>query len=303
MPGPLDDQPKTTPNPPTDPLARPALDLAAAIETLSCHEVRWVMTGSMALVAYGAKLDPGDLDVTPGLDPNNLEALSHVAWEVEAIPWHGPDWAEGTPLDWHYRWSPWPATMENLDHLLVTTVGRLDFVPRLCRTYEDLAPSSARLDVRDVEVLVADPLSALGRLEGRNRHKDLDRRFEIERVRTAVESGDARLTGLDHLISYDSPATRYVCPIGATPTFRNGRLSRPQLHKLSPPIPEDIRRAAAQFGRQPIGSPHETDGRNCRTCPSDCFLRCRRIIRGNIRTISNATDITIGFRDSHRRLI
>lgn len=158
------------------------------------------MTGSLVLAAHGARLVPGDLDITPALDPNNLDALAEVASEVEAIPLHDPDWPKCPPLDWHYRWSPRPANEENLDHLLVTTVGRLDFVPRLCGTYEELTPNSHSLDVGGFEVLVADPMSVLDRLKGRNRSKDIHRQSEIERIRNAIESGTAELTGLDHLI-------------------------------------------------------------------------------------------------------
>ncbi|MDH3191036.1 MAG: hypothetical protein OEM39_10470 [Acidimicrobiia bacterium] len=180
-------------------MSRPDLDLLPAIEVLHRHQVRWVMTGSLVLAAYGARLIPGDLDITPALDPGNLEAIATVVSEVEAIPLHDPDWPKCPPLDWHYRWSPRPASVENLDHLMVTTVGRLDVVPRLCGTYEELAPNAVSLDVGGLEVFVADPTSVLDRLEGRTRSKDRDRQSEIQRVRDAVESGTLKLAGLDHL--------------------------------------------------------------------------------------------------------
>lgn len=163
---------------PLDPLSRPALDLVAAVEVLHRHRVKWLMTGSLVLAAYGARLVPGDLDITPALDPDNLEALTRVAVEVEAIPFHDPDWPLCPPLPWHYQWSPQPATEQNLDSLLVTTVGRLDYVPRLCGTYDELVSGATPLDVGGMEVLVADPVSVLDRLRGRSRPKDLNRRTE-----------------------------------------------------------------------------------------------------------------------------
>jgi len=152
------------------------------------------------LIAYGARFSPGDLDITPALDEENLQAFSDVALELEAIPFHEPAWSKCPPLEWHYEWSARPATVENLDHLLVTTVGRIDFVPRLCGTYDELVPGAVPLEVGGHQVLVADPTSVLDRLSGRQRAKDERRQEEVEKVRKAVESGTARLTGLDHLI-------------------------------------------------------------------------------------------------------
>ena len=183
-----------------DPLSRPSLDLARAFEVLDRHQVRWVMTGSVVLAAYGARIEPGDLDITPAIDDANLEALSRVAVEVEAIPMHDPGWSKCPPLDWHFTWSPHPASVENLDHLLVTTIGMLDFVPSLCGTYDELAPGAKRLSVGGTEVLVADPTTVIDRLEGRGRPKDLRRQSEYERVREALGDGAVELVGLDHLV-------------------------------------------------------------------------------------------------------
>jgi hypothetical protein len=183
-----------------DPLSRPGLDLLAAIDVLDRHGIRWVMTGSLVMIAYGARFTPGDLDITPALDDDNRKAFSSVAEELEAIPLHVPGSPQCPPLEWHYEWSPRPSTTENLDYLYVTTVGQIDFVPSLCGTYEDLLPHAASLDVGGHEVWVADPRSVLDRLEGRNRRKDQARRSEVERVRNAVEGGTAELTGLGHLL-------------------------------------------------------------------------------------------------------
>ena len=157
------------------------------------------MTGSLVLAAYGGRITPGDLDITPALDSDNLAAIANVMSELDAIPMHDPNWPNCPPLDWHFRWSPKPPSLENLDHLMITTVGALDVVPRLCGTFEALAPSAVNLDVGGLEVLVADPASVLDRLEVRTRKKDLERRPEIERIRKAVESGTLEMVGLDHL--------------------------------------------------------------------------------------------------------
>lgn len=56
------------------------------------------MTGSLVLAAYGARLIPGDLDITPALDPDNLEAIATVLSEVEAIPLLGTSEGPQTPV-------------------------------------------------------------------------------------------------------------------------------------------------------------------------------------------------------------
>jgi hypothetical protein len=183
-----------------DPTLHPDLNLAPALDVLRTHRVRWVLTGSLVLAAYGARIVPGDLDITPDLHPDNVEALARVAAEVDAIPFHDPDWPRCPPLESHYEWSPIPATIDNLDHLMVTTVGMLDFVPRLCGTYRDLRPGAMSLEVGGTQVLVADPATVLERLRGRTRRKDVDRRAEIDRLERAINAGTAQLTGLDHLI-------------------------------------------------------------------------------------------------------
>jgi hypothetical protein len=181
-----------------DPESRPELDLMGVVAALARHRVRWVLTGSLVLAAYGAEIEPGDIDVTPALDEANLQALAHMADELDAIPAHVPDWPRCPPLGWHRRWSPWPATVENLDHLLVTTVGMVDLVPSLCGTFESLAPEATRLRVGDHRVLIADPTSVLARVG--QRRKDDARADEFNRMRTQIDDGTACLVGLDRYV-------------------------------------------------------------------------------------------------------
>ena len=159
-----------------------------------------MLSGSLVLIAFGATFVPGDLDVTPALDEANLEAMASLADDVQAIPLHDPEWSKCHPVEWHYTWQPRPATVENLDHLLVTDVGLVAIVPSLCGTFEELVPGSSRLQVGGHSIRVADPRSVLDRLDGRNRPKDLVRRQQVDKIRIAVEAGFAALVGLDHLV-------------------------------------------------------------------------------------------------------
>ena len=55
------------------------------------------------------------------------------------------------------------------------------------------------------EVLVAHPLTVLGRVEQAERRKDRARAGEIERIRADVARGDHHLVGLDRLLGESAP--------------------------------------------------------------------------------------------------
>jgi len=73
-----------------DPLDRPPLQLEAMLGVLAEHEVQWVLSGSVALAAYGARIEPNDLDVVPATDPTNLRRLARVLRDLAAVPAHHP---------------------------------------------------------------------------------------------------------------------------------------------------------------------------------------------------------------------
>lgn len=183
-----------------DPRSRPTLDFLAAVSALSRHRVRWVMAGSIVLLAYGVRLEPGDLDVVPALDEPNLKAVSSLLASLDAVPRHFPDWPECPPLEWHSTWRPEPATEANLDYLFVTAAGPVDIVPTLCGTYEELVTGARAVSVAGRRVLLAHPEAVLQRLDGRRR-KDVVREREVSALREVVAKGQlpepdlARLMG------------------------------------------------------------------------------------------------------------
>jgi hypothetical protein len=63
----------------------PHLDVRAILQELRDGGVRFVLTGSVAAVAYGVPVNPGDLDVAPDLAADNLERLAAVvaAWDAK----------------------------------------------------------------------------------------------------------------------------------------------------------------------------------------------------------------------------
>ena len=112
-------------------------------------------------MAYGANLTPGDLDICPALDEENLQPLANALREMEAKPRYTPGWNTQEECD---NWSPHPLTEENFDHLFETALGDLDVVPRpygpegkLDRfTYERLNERAITSTTFGVEVRVAD---------------------------------------------------------------------------------------------------------------------------------------------------
>ena len=172
-------------------------NIPVLLEVLHRHQVQFVVFGSGGAVAWGAQLTPGDLDVCPALDEDNLRRLVAVLQEVDARPRHIPNW---NTLEDVERWRPEPLTEAQLDHLFETRFGDLDIVPR------PYGPSGAddRFDFAALDAR-ATTTSALGmpvRVAGledlvaskmsRRRPKDIAALPELERVlalaRAAAES-------------------------------------------------------------------------------------------------------------------
>lgn len=60
--------------------------------------MRWVLTGSTVLAIYGARLVPNDLDVTPALEPDNLQRLAGALPDIDTVPAFVPDWPQAPSL-------------------------------------------------------------------------------------------------------------------------------------------------------------------------------------------------------------
>ena len=168
--------------------------LALLFAALDRHSVRYVLFGTTALVAYGAALSTGDLDICPAPDRENLQRLAALLTEIQARPHSAFDDPEQEKAAF---WRPEPLTLETLDSLFQTTIGELDVVPfpygphgKLDRfSYESLhirAVTKTAFDVRipvaAFEDVVASKLSA-------HREKDLRILPEIERLRNEHTQG------------------------------------------------------------------------------------------------------------------
>jgi hypothetical protein len=154
--------------------------------------VDYVVTGSVAALLCGVSVRPGDLDVTPSLDRENLERLAKALVELGARQypeapfgrWETGDdgersWVtfEPTDVDRAKRaaWRPDPDDPASFDHLLATVHGALDVVPEIAGAYEDLRARAARVEVEGVQVWVEAISDQLATLTVPRRARDVER--------------------------------------------------------------------------------------------------------------------------------
>ena len=175
-------------------------ELASLLEVLDRHGVAFVVAGSVAAMAHGAHdVSPGDLDVVPATDPDNLRRLAAALEELGAVAaldtgsWVTDEagehrWVEdgmerpARPLD--------PGDPETFDHSFVTPIGRLDVVPRIAGAHDELRKRASRLPVGGREAWVAHPVDVLAGMTSARRPKDAPRvRHLRQAASTPMRSG------------------------------------------------------------------------------------------------------------------
>lgn len=159
------------------------------LAVLDRFSVQYVVTGSVAALLLGVHLEPGDLDVTPASDLENLERLAQALADLEARQY--PDepfgrwtteesgerrWVtfEPTETDRQARaaWQPDPLDLDSFDHLLWTRLGTLDVVPEIAGTYADLRKRALNVEVDERTVAVESIEDQLATLTVPRREKD-----------------------------------------------------------------------------------------------------------------------------------
>ena len=178
-------------------LKRRSPDVTTLLRLLGEAEVKYVVTGSAAALLHGVPVEPGDLDITPALDVDNLARLAHVLASIEARQdrrapfghWEKRDdgerqWIETAPtpeaVAARASWRPDPAEPSSFDHLLESKHGAVDVVPEVSGTYDELRARAVRLDVDGVSVWVESVDDLLATLTVPRRAKDRER---VERLR------------------------------------------------------------------------------------------------------------------------
>jgi len=180
-------------------------DIEALLEILNEHKVEYVVTGSAAAMLHGVVLDPGDLDITPALQHDNLDRLRGVLeaiharqyenasfghWEATAAGEHRWVREEATPENVAERasWTPNPQDWTTFDYLLDSDFGSIDIVPMISGTYEELAPRAVKMQTGKNSILVEAVSALLATLTVPRREKDADRVRQLRRIQCRQES-------------------------------------------------------------------------------------------------------------------
>jgi hypothetical protein len=162
-------------------------DIRSLFDILRRRNVDYVLVGSVGAAAYGVEVQPGDLDIVPSVEHENLERLIQVLADVEATPL-GPfgDWTVLDSGEWKWierptseaelrAWTPHAEDVDNLDHLFVTGFGNFDVVPKVAGTFETLQPRACRRSYHGCDVCVAHIDDLLARTTIPRREKDRTR--------------------------------------------------------------------------------------------------------------------------------
>jgi GNAT superfamily N-acetyltransferase len=165
--------------------ARPRVD--ELLDVLVSEQVRFVVAGSVAAAWHGVPLEPGDLDVVPALDRDNLARLASALQALDARPvgpfghWEQDELGERKWIGRHTTdeelaaWRPDPDDVASVDHLMLTRLGDLDVVPRTAGLYDELASRAVTRRAGAHEVAVASLPDVLAGMTRPRRVKDVSR--------------------------------------------------------------------------------------------------------------------------------
>lgn len=179
-------------------------DVEALLEILNEHEVEYLVTGSAAAMLHGVVLDPGDLDITPALDHDNLDRLRCVLEAIHARQYENASFGHWETTAGEHRWVKEEATPENVaararwtptakdsttfDYLLDSDFGSIDIVPAISGTYEELATRAVKVQAGRSSVLVEAVSDLLATLTLPRREKDADRVGQLRQIQRRQES-------------------------------------------------------------------------------------------------------------------
>jgi len=183
-------------------LKRQPPDVTTLIRVLGEAGLNYVVTGSAAASLHGVPLVPGDLDITPALDIDNLTRLAAVLESIEAR--QDPSapfgkWQRGDDGEQHWvktaptpeavaaraSWRPNPADPASFDHLLQSRHGALDVVPEVSGTYDDLMDRAVSLEIDGISVWVESVEDLLATLTVPRRAKDRERVEQLRAMQRA----------------------------------------------------------------------------------------------------------------------
>jgi hypothetical protein len=158
------------------------------LQILAQHEVAFIVIGAVAAIAQGYPLQTQDLDITPRVDPQNLERFAAALVELDA-QLRLPD-GSGLPFPIEAR------MLGQADAWTMTTrFGDLDavFVPAGTRGYDDLRRDAVELDFGDgLRVLVASIADVIRSKEAAGRVKDQAQLPALRQTLELIREREAR---------------------------------------------------------------------------------------------------------------
>ena len=192
-----------------DPKRQPP-DVFTLLRILGEAGVDYVVTGSAAAMLHGVGLVPGDLDVSPAPDVENLARLASVLESIEARQdpsapfghWECGDdgeqhWVETPPTPEAATaracWRPDPSEPTSFDHLLQSRHGAIDVVPQVSGTYDELIARAVAIDIEGHRVWIESIEDLLATLTVPRRSKDRDRIEQLRGIQRAVLADDRTL--------------------------------------------------------------------------------------------------------------
>lgn len=197
------------PNTTEEGLEREPPDVVTLLGLLSEAGVKYVVTGSAAAMLHGVPLVPGDLDITPATDVDNLTRLAAVLESIEARQdprapfghWKREDdgeqhWMTTAPtpnaVAKRASWKPDPADPASFDYLLRSRHGALDVVPQVSGNYDELMARAVAVEIDGIPVWVESVEDLLATLTIPRRAKDGDRVGELRAIQRAAAAGEKR---------------------------------------------------------------------------------------------------------------
>lgn len=186
-------------------LKRQPPEVTTLIRVLHEASVNYVVTGSAAAMLHGVGLVPGDLDITPAMDVDNLTRLAAALESIEArqdptAPFG--HWERGDDGEQHWvetartpeavaaraSWRPNPEDPASFDYLLQSRYGALDVVPEVSGTFDDLMVRAVPLGIDGLRVWVESISDLLTTLTVPRRAKDRDR---VQQLRALPRAGQS----------------------------------------------------------------------------------------------------------------
>lgn len=165
----------------------PFLEIGELLRSLHDAGVLYVVTGSVAAMAYGVPAIPRDLDIAPDLETGNLERLARILRHLGAKPKYDPNWSGGLSHEQCASWVPDPTDVSTLDHRLVTPHGEVDVVPLKSGSFADLGARAIGGIAFGVPVRIAHLEHLILQCQQWNRERDRRRLRQLLEARVRLE--------------------------------------------------------------------------------------------------------------------